>query len=51
MKTRFSRNIFATENGCLTGASQMRLSGAPWEIPEQCYALKTEQRTIWCVFS
>ena len=46
MKTRFSRNISATNNVCLTGASRMRLFAAQSDIPEQSYALKTEQRTI-----
>ena len=51
MKARFSRNITATKNVCLSGASRMRLSGALSDTPVRSYASKTEQRTIWCVFS
>ena len=51
MKTGFSRNMFATKNVCLSGASRMRLSGALSDTPVRSYSFKTEQRTIWCVFS
>ena len=38
MKTGFSRNMFATKNVCLSGASRMRLSGALSDTPVRSYA-------------